>query len=476
MITGAPANVKDFGAVGDGVTNDTAAIQTAIDNFVGEGCLFFPKGVYVVTSPISVNKRLWIKGDNSQGTIIKNNGTGDAIQFTNSWYQRLSNITLQGNATSNDGIRLETSHFIMEDVWSISNGRHGFFIKPDSFIISVNNCTFNQNIQDGVNALATSFVAGQINDVHFNNCGFWQNGQSGLRCNLLSSSVQGSFFESNTSYGIYLDATAFVLTGPFGIQNNYFDSNQDSSIYIHTNVGDANDIDISGNYFYVASGPTAHIKAKNEVGGAYIKGLTISNTNNYQSNTGLAHVDLNDALLPKYGQQTIQTTQSGDTSSWTFFYKNIGYAAIETYQRLTNVFGRTSSAGEWTYPDASYSSNIISLGAGAHTQEYDFPLTSGNTYIQTGIYVNTDSTDFNLIFSIVAVQSSNATERSVTGQNFLNISGSGLRQIQDMSDLTSINNGRVLPGEKFILRFSVVNNHVGATTLRVSNPFVRYME
>lgn len=56
-------NVKDFGARGDGVTDDTAAINGAITqgNRCGEGCdsstttpaiVFFPPGTYLVSRPI----------------------------------------------------------------------------------------------------------------------------------------------------------------------------------------------------------------------------------------------------------------------------------------------------------------------------------------------------------------------------------------------------------------------------------------
>lgn len=43
-------NVKDFGAKGDGVTDDTVAIQTAIFyiNSIGGGTLYFPNGVYMI--------------------------------------------------------------------------------------------------------------------------------------------------------------------------------------------------------------------------------------------------------------------------------------------------------------------------------------------------------------------------------------------------------------------------------------------
>lgn len=50
MIQGAAANVLDFGAAGDGVTDDTVAIQAAIDSLspLG-GTLWVPKGAYIVS-------------------------------------------------------------------------------------------------------------------------------------------------------------------------------------------------------------------------------------------------------------------------------------------------------------------------------------------------------------------------------------------------------------------------------------------
>jgi hypothetical protein len=49
------ANVKDFGATGDGSTDDTAAIQAAInifDTLNRDGTVYFPKGVYVIAGAL----------------------------------------------------------------------------------------------------------------------------------------------------------------------------------------------------------------------------------------------------------------------------------------------------------------------------------------------------------------------------------------------------------------------------------------
>jgi len=48
MIAGAPVNVKDFGAAGDGITDDTAAIQAAIDSLTNNSSLLFPNGLYMI--------------------------------------------------------------------------------------------------------------------------------------------------------------------------------------------------------------------------------------------------------------------------------------------------------------------------------------------------------------------------------------------------------------------------------------------
>ncbi|MFN2507006.1 MAG: glycosyl hydrolase family 28-related protein [Acidimicrobiales bacterium] len=58
--TAAAVNVKDYGAVGDAVADDTAAIRAAIDAALGKeqtlraGKLVFPKGIYRITDTLTI--------------------------------------------------------------------------------------------------------------------------------------------------------------------------------------------------------------------------------------------------------------------------------------------------------------------------------------------------------------------------------------------------------------------------------------
>ncbi len=54
------ANVMEFGAKGDGVTDDTAAVQAALDA-VSEGALYFPSGKYVLNKKLSIDKSVVVR-------------------------------------------------------------------------------------------------------------------------------------------------------------------------------------------------------------------------------------------------------------------------------------------------------------------------------------------------------------------------------------------------------------------------------
>ena len=82
MINGAVVNVLDFGAVGDGVTDDTAAFQAALlytqnSKVVGTagagyagGTLFVPAGKYKLTSSIEIGYGVTLMGEGVYATIL----------------------------------------------------------------------------------------------------------------------------------------------------------------------------------------------------------------------------------------------------------------------------------------------------------------------------------------------------------------------------------------------------------------------
>lgn len=83
LVNGAPINVLDYGAVGDGVADDTSAIQDAVDAAVGNQLVFFPAGVYKITDTINLYKGSQLQGINRyQGsTAYAANAYGTKINF-----------------------------------------------------------------------------------------------------------------------------------------------------------------------------------------------------------------------------------------------------------------------------------------------------------------------------------------------------------------------------------------------------------
>ncbi|MBF2028659.1 MAG: glycoside hydrolase family 55 protein [Oscillatoriales cyanobacterium C42_A2020_001] len=72
-------NVKDFGAKGDGVTDDTAAIQAALNAFPnGKRIIYLPNGTYLVSNTLSWSAGTGI-GDDYKNTILQGQSERGAI-------------------------------------------------------------------------------------------------------------------------------------------------------------------------------------------------------------------------------------------------------------------------------------------------------------------------------------------------------------------------------------------------------------
>lgn len=82
-------SVKDFGAVGDGVTDDRKAIQNAIDavSSAGGGTVYFPPGVYykpATTAAITPKNKVVLKGAGRAATILKHDDTSGTSRYIGS--------------------------------------------------------------------------------------------------------------------------------------------------------------------------------------------------------------------------------------------------------------------------------------------------------------------------------------------------------------------------------------------------------
>ena len=103
-------NVKDFGAVGDGITDDTAAIQQAIadqwariaanplSSLSARNVINFPAGTYVVSDTINLYPYITLSGEGPEHTAIKLSigAAGPVFRTADSLGQTGSNIGLNG--------------------------------------------------------------------------------------------------------------------------------------------------------------------------------------------------------------------------------------------------------------------------------------------------------------------------------------------------------------------------------------------
>lgn len=181
MVAGAAVNVLDFGAIGDGVADDTAAVHAAIDAAKAErGSVFFPAGTYRVTSGYtqSVNQTdVYLFGEGSTRevfpgvTVVGSHIRLDSTDPASFFYQSTANHNLQV-----DKLTFSCAQFVQD---------RAFFklgANTSQFFTRVN---FENVERPIVWPVGTYFQSSAYRDVQFRNSGTFHSETTNLICTLL---------------------------------------------------------------------------------------------------------------------------------------------------------------------------------------------------------------------------------------------------------------------------------------------------
>jgi len=220
-------SVMDYGAIGDGVTDDTTAILSAISENKN---IYFPQGTFLCNLDITAEQFILIGAGsglttlkaNSADPVIKVDGAEDYIQ---GW--GIKNLTIDGN-TSSDGIELYgnapnvATQGLVESVL-IQNADKGIYIHGGGTAEVYAN-TFNVvqmlNVNHGVysedNGTYNAYCNMEICDVNNNGYAIYETGIGNIYSNVKTEGVIKNDGMNNKFYGVTIE-TISATTPPFSI-------------------------------------------------------------------------------------------------------------------------------------------------------------------------------------------------------------------------------------------------------------------
>lgn len=327
-------SVKDFGAIGDGVADDTAAIQTAMNYVAGVGGeLFFPTGKYRTTATLTLTmnaasdssqNRVHLRGAGAGNTsIIAPSGVGvlrvlsAGADFTTYW--SIQGLRLQGTGMNAIGLEIQkAAWFQVRDV-VVRGCSFGIFGQD---ILS---CLFDScNLRGCLTGMqAQRGTASFPNAITLLNCEVGLNEECGaIFAGASTLSVIGGAFEGN---GWGLGATtqqcglvilnnngAVALEGAGGanIQGTYFEyNNGGSDLYFSSGGLDGStSLNVSGCTFNRISNVVGRFVTNNirvDVGSTVTSKTSVSVTgcgfcgiNTYVANSARRYIAINGAGAP----------------------------------------------------------------------------------------------------------------------------------------------------------------------------------
>ena len=398
MISGSAINVLDFGAVGDGITNDTAAIRLAIAALADKGTLHFPPGTYLISNAIySSGAGIWPTSNTtwflSPGATIKNVTAN--IQYAMIIADSITDWTLCGGGTIegyvvNDAtengypIQITTGavNITIRDITFINSMADCIYIGTTSTApvnvliencrisgarrnglaltagtnVSILNCTFKDTynpdhvtIQSGLDIEPAANLI--VNDVIVKGCTFTGNYGAGMtvfggatNAEISNIVISDNYFKNNCIYGLTNSSTltsALQATTTLRCQiinNVMIDLNKRGGIYSDLN----RECTISGNSITGSKSTAAHPTAPEMLSGITINACTRVTVTNNSVRTSNYH--------GYYFFQSFNTVLANNTSDNDLLHNIASQSNTDCY--ITgNILSNANNAGIYSLND-----------------------------------------------------------------------------------------------------------------------------
>lgn len=254
MLAGAAVNVKDYGATGNGTTDDSAAIQLAIN---AGNSVWFPAGTYRLENKVSLKSNLLVEFDGNAKISIPSGETGTKLEAQNTNNITIRNLYMEGAGDANPGgfttVYFDTCNNVLLDNCTFTKLNMTACAFDACLFMKVQNCNFSQNYAFGIQDRDGA------NSRYENNL-FYLNGNTGVvpafamgrglvLWRVSDSYVAGNRFLGNTEYGLrYYSQTGDATGDENGrVIGNYFRDNGVTDLYIYNEGGKQSHIIASNN-------------------------------------------------------------------------------------------------------------------------------------------------------------------------------------------------------------------------------------
>lgn len=246
-------SVIDFGATGDGTTNDSKAIQTAINSAALTGAVVeIPPGTYIIGTKLTMNKPIHLRGSGWKTILKAKNSLNDhLIEFTGASQAMfgavISDLKLDGNqANQSSGDIIYAFGAIQcqfERVWFEKPYANALRLHQDGgggfgHHNRITSCTFTNGSTSAGDGRAIYFDSNDENFVHacdfetngrfaasepnhiYDKCGLqtitncaFVNGATGVKFESIYSKAVGCTFDGTKNHSIRINGDKNIVSG-----------------------------------------------------------------------------------------------------------------------------------------------------------------------------------------------------------------------------------------------------------------------